>query len=423
MDALLGFEFSPSAVKKWDECNLSYGFTYICGLRGPQTAGANRGKKIHAEMEDWYDTYTVPSDAAAKRLLPLAPHPKHPDLRVEAEFRHLYRVGAMRGFIDLLVPKPELRFLPKDLGFSPDRPIVFDWKSTSVLDSALTPEELAVAPQGVAYGIEARLATGRNVRAVPDVDLAWIYTGTKEARAFPVVVTQTLDHVEQGLLQILPKAEKMAEAKRRGVEGLKDLDYDLRSCETKWKCPHRSYCPRYAEYHRKTPEPIPPPDSSSELEMTSPSILEKLKALGAQPPPKAIEPPKETVTNPVSQTVSTDPNAVKPSPVPDLPKIDVSGTLKPAPEPILILPPDAAPELTPETAAGLGTEIVVAPPKAKRGRPRKAPMTLSEIAPEPEAVEESVSSLLKKALQIALDRDMPTAEIAAALDVIRKAEV
>lgn len=422
------FEFSPSAVSKWRRCQMDWGFTYIHGLRGPQGTGASRGKKIHSEMEAWLEDFEVPTDPAAKRLMPIAPHPMHPDKIVEGEFRILFPVGAGKGFADLRLPRPSLKHLP-DLGFSLDIPIVYDWKSTSRLDMALTETELGLDPQGVMYGIALRLDVDRSIRNVPDVDLVWAYTGTKQAAAFPVKTRQTLTILEDGVASVLNSAAGMRLAKEAG--NVADLEYDLRKCETGWKCPHRTYCPAYAGYHRLTPEPVPPPDE--EEPMSEPSIFDKLKALSNAPmkPTPPPEPAPETISEAVTEAV----DRVKPSPEPAIPHPDTSGTLVSPPEPIRVVPPDAPANLTPETAAGLGTEIVPKAPKEpkRRGRPPKTQdparglfQTPSErfgTAATRAGSRDRVAAFLKEALKIALDADLPCGLIASALDTIRNEEV
>lgn len=413
------FEFSPSAIKTWRRCNMSWGFTYIHGLRGPQGAGAALGTRIHKEMEDWLEDFVPPNHAAAKRLVPLAPHPNHPGLLIENSFRNLYPVGdpptpaAGKGFIDLIVPEPDLKYLPRDGGFKTNVPIVFDWKSTARLDTALEPDQLLQDPQGVLYGVAARLEVSDSIRSVPEVDLVWVYTGTKVASAFPVKARQTLTILEDAIVPILDSASDMKRAKTDG--SVSDLDYDLRACETGFRCPHRSYCPAYTGYHRIAPEPIPAPDPTLKQE-NAVDLLEKLKQLSNSPmaPAPAPLPQSEPDAEPTFEA-ATETNRVKPSTEPSIPFPSIEGTRVPPPSPILVVPPDAPANLTPETAAQYGTEIVPKPPKAekpRRGRPKKAVVelesdpTVTDGAPvaDPEELRAMIEGMVEEAIAKAFNR-------------------
>jgi hypothetical protein len=397
------FEFSASAIKKFRQgCNLQFYFKYGRRISEPQGKAAAAGTAIHSEMEAWYEKQQVPTIKAAQRLLPLAPHPMHPNVLIEHEFRVLLPAGAAKGFIDLLIPKPDLKFLPADGGFSPDVPLVIDWKSTSRLDLALTEDELAIDPQGILYGVAARMAAGGSVNAVPDVDLMWCYTGTKQASAFPVKTRQSLPILQDGLGVILEEAGRMKEIASQPGPDL--IEYDLRQCSSGYKCSYTAFCPRYNEYHQKAPAPIP--DGNSKKEAMTVSILDKLAALQKQP--MTVSTPAYVESVPAAATTT-----VKPSPEPELPKPDTSG-IDAAAVVVEVLPPDAAPNLTEESAKDLGTEVVVKEKAEKKGRKPKAAKV--------ERVESDtgdLETLIQSALQMAISqRSTAVAGLGAALAAV-----
>jgi hypothetical protein len=383
------FSFSASAIKKFRSCQLNYWYRYGKRVEEPQGMAAAAGTAIHSEMEAWLEKGQPPTIKAAQRLMPLAPHPMHPDMSIEHEFRALLPAGAAKGYIDVLITKPVPKFLPKDLDFRPDIPLVIDWKSTRNLAGALTEEELPLDPQGVLYGVAARIAAGGSVNAVPDVDLMWAYTGTKEASAFPVKARQSLQILQDGLGPILDEAVQM-----KAVASASDPDgigYDLRECEpqNRFKCPHRSYCTAYNSYHRKTPATVPERE-----EKMSGSILDKLASLANKPMTPAPATPSFEAAPEAIATVSV----VKPSPEPRLPKPDTSG-IDAAAVVVEVLPPDAAPNLTEESAKDLGTEVIVKEPKAKSERKGRKPKAAVEaVSPDSGDLETLIQSALLLAI-------------------------
>lgn len=391
------FEFSASAINTWSGCKMKYGHGYFDGLRPEGNASAKRGQQIHREIEDWLTKKIVPADATAKRLLPLNPLPTHPGLRVEHPFRILFKQGAARGFIDLLVSNPILSKMPKG-PWRPLVPVIFDQKSTGRMEFAKTSEDLRTDPQAILYGVEARrvVAMERKIKVVdvPEVDLCWNYGSTKTKETRPVHLRQSLAILEDGLGPLLETVSEMAASVGTPT---KDLDYDLRECDRYGGCAHRSYCPAHQSYlfgsvrNDSFPAASDAPNPETNPERTpkmANDVMAKLRKLGAQP---AKPPPPEVLEeNPPAKTASDQ----KVTPEPDLPKPDVAvldeKPIPPGTSPVN--PPDAAPNVSPEDPPApevLDHAEIEAGTKKKRGRPKGSG---TKAAPKPVAEPETIDA-------------------------------
>jgi hypothetical protein len=314
----------------------------------------------------------VPAHAAAKRLLPILPSPMHPDLHVEHAFRLLLPPGAARGYIDLLIPQPVLKYMPTG-DWSPKRPVVIDHKTTSNLFYAKTSEELRTDPQAILYGLEARVHVSRErkqkVSDIPEVDLQWGYTSTRgPAEVRPVRLRQSLPILEDGLGPLLDDARAMAAGLAHGVT--KDLEYDLRACEAFGGCPYRLRCDAYKNYQNGS-TPSRTTDGAYASTMTSALLAKLQKASQSAPKAKPEDVPPAAVSTPAPEP-TTETHDVKPSPEPALPKPDTTGLdVKPT-EPVAINSPEAAPDVSPEDPPVPG-EVATSTPKKRVGRPKKAP--------------------------------------------------
>jgi hypothetical protein len=379
------FTFSASGISTARGCGRKAVYRYVNGISTEPNASAKLGTAIHSEMERWYLEKVVPEIAATRRLLPLAPNPTHPGVHVERPFRILLPVGAARGFKDLLVERPESRLMPTGYDWSPERPAVFDWKSTSNLIYAKTEDDLVKDPQAILYGAAARLAVARKVRDVPEVDLQWTYTSTKRNESRPVRVRQTLTILEDGLAEVIQTATEMrqtfADAASLGEKGVNETPYDLRECEKYGGCPHREYCTAFQHFASFGSGPtvgLDPPEAAVTLPVATPpaalrrkdskmvesNTLARLRNAG-KTPPKAAAPEA-----PPAAATEAAPEAVKPSPEPPLPKPDTSGLDTP-------LPPGSSPINSAEASPNVSPTDPPAPggdasPAPKRGG-RKAP--------------------------------------------------
>ncbi len=441
------FEFSASAIKTARLCEYKYGFKYIDGIEAPSGAGAALGTRCHSELEEWLLKGTVPEIPAAKRLLPLLPSPAHPNLKVELPFRMLLGSGAARGFIDLLIPSPDLKFMPAG-DWSPHRPVVIDHKTTSNMPKALADLDLLTDPQALLYGLVARKDAYEATGLRPEeVDLVWNYSATKSpVGTQPVKLRQTLTILEDGMVPLLADVAKMAAAKKANNKD--GLDHDLRGCEEFGGCPYRPRCHHYQRYALRvafggeyeadletTAAPLvaaasvtttspaansAPSSTTSEKTLPSSALLAKLRASSATAPLLTTSLPAAVDKGEPAPTVDSE-STVKPSVEPTLPIVDVSGLNEPlAPGSSPINPPDAVANTSPtEPPPPPQPEAKVS--KSKRSRPTKVttPTKTATTAERTVVTEDdlfSVSERIQSLASSAIDRsDFETAEAAITL--------
>jgi len=232
---------SPSQLSMWDRCNRKWGLRYIVGLKDPGSAASERGQRIHKLLEDYAEKGTYPSgdtleEKVARELLPFAP----PPFSARSEGNFWLEIGGVRfrGFKDLEYVEggPQVR-LPA-AGLAPgERLIIQDWKTTSDLRWAKTPEDLKKDPQALLYAADS-LTRWR----ASSVDLRWVYGTTGEkTRTRRVEQTLSFDEVACGLESVLLSAEQLVLAKRN-TRDVKDLEPNPEACADFGGCPFRAAC-------------------------------------------------------------------------------------------------------------------------------------------------------------------------------------
>jgi hypothetical protein len=369
---------------------MKWAYRAIEGINAPSNKSAALGTQIHSELEAWLTSAKPPQHPAAIRSLPLLPVPTHPGLLVEHPFRLLFPVGAARGYIDLLIPRPVVESMPAypvtGGAWSETIPVVIDHKSTGHIEKATENKDLRTDPQALLYGAEARRLTDSR----GDVDLVWNYLATTSPKTKVLHLRQTLPMLEDGLGVLLEDAKTMAAEKATALKA-KDLKYDLRTCDKYGGCPYRAQCPAYMRSlfanlesgalssalsgnllasmasipYASVTYPVPMKGTMTTATAPSTSLLARLRAAKATPP-KTVEVP--AASGPPAATVGTQ----VVTPEPGLPSPDISGLSTPLPPGSSpINPPDAAPNVSPEDPP-LPEEVAATASvaKPKRGRPR-----------------------------------------------------
>lgn len=239
------YEFSPTAISAFLECQRKWAWRKIGGIEGPSGKGADLGKRTHAVLEKYLGTGERPdfiTDALAAKVassgLHLLPAPKTPGMQLERHFRFMSARTRFiyHGFKDVQivpgVPVP-------GMGFDGTMPIVIDHKTTKKIDEyAKTAEDLQDNdPQSILYGLDsmARFASDA-------VDLGWGYLQTEgQSRAQP---TTTRLHADQALRVFDVIEDVAAEAARALDAGLQPLDLPPNpdACNGFGGCPYRHLC-------------------------------------------------------------------------------------------------------------------------------------------------------------------------------------
>lgn len=172
---------SPSQIKLWRGCEARWGFVYLSGgEREPDSQHTALGKLVHKELEDWVNEGKLPSHRVALAGLPFAPAPR--TALTERAMSFLTASSPWRGYIDLsyaLVPgskvtSPEI--------FRAHTLVIQDWKTTTKLENAKSPEDLLDDEQSNLYAYE-----GYTVQEAENVRGKWVYlTTTGAPKTLPV---------------------------------------------------------------------------------------------------------------------------------------------------------------------------------------------------------------------------------------------
>lgn len=325
-----GFKYSASQIGTQRDCFTKWYLDQTLGLPREDTSATALGKKVHSELEGWLKKGEPPSNPRAKALLSLLPLPSH-NLLVEHEFRLLTPPGVVRGFIDVFVPDVSEVKMPEDWP-SDGTPAVLDHKTTANLFYAKTATDLLTDPQGVLYGMAARVFVKEKTGEIPEnVDLNWNYVQTRgSAETKRVRARQSLQTMEDGLGPILEEAASMRAALVTDVKA-EDLPHNLKACEKYGGCQFMDYCPHFNRKVFSMAEETEPVESATlaRLRKAREAARANTESKPAAPaPPPAVEKPVLTAVQP---TVTPEPSL---EPIPT-DKVAASSTS------VEVLPPDA----------------------------------------------------------------------------------
>lgn len=233
--------FSVTQVETWRLCKRKWGYAQLDKLRYANKY-AERGKQVHKIAELWLKD-GIPPDTTTRYGRMVNAGTKHLPLPgtalVEYPFIYVTKNGiAYCGNIDA-TKYADLYDPQKNLTVDPQRGCIWDHKSTTSFDWALTPETLRINVQSNVYG-----AAIVALLDVQYVDLRWVYYEdvNKNPRALPVDATVDLKHIETQLEQIDATAEEI------GLHGLtqkcaSDLEPNGGACRAYGGCPYQDICP------------------------------------------------------------------------------------------------------------------------------------------------------------------------------------
>lgn len=396
---------SASQISTFRDCQIKWHYEKVIGQTRPAGDAANLGTDIHTEMENWYRHGIVPTLKEALALLEVAPT-RSPDLEPE---------GDIDFWLDPTVPARVKGY--SDLRrFHPDRPKVWDWKSTSsIARYAKSEADLITDPQMVIYGLGTRLDCEHRFGTFPAVvDLALVYVQTKSSKAKTpetkvVPIRQTLTILEDGFDKLRPaligiKALDSIDIPEADIPGPTNKD----ACYKYGGCPFRESCLWYNRT-RSAPKPAHVEPTQEETRMNLKLIAAaKAKMAAAQATKPAPEPtPKAELAPPPS-------GAVEPSPEPDgMPLIDTSKVDDSVQ--VNVTPPEAAPDVTPEDPP-----VPVEPaPKAKAKPTKSAPKAdlVAVVCPNPDPLLHARDLIAGVAVDRIQKRDHAGSEMA--LEILR----
>ena len=234
---------SPTQITKWRQCQRLYAYEYVEGQRPPPSARQQFGTDMHKQLERWLRTGTPPDQSPAGRTAAQGIRPEvlpAPSGALLVE-HNIVIPGVhggvdIAGFADLVEPPTLLRRWP----------LVVDHKSTSSLQWAKTPADLATDPQALIYALWAMLAF-----TVPTCEIRWVYyvasnprSGSrKPAGCRPVGgIFRAADPAYQAQIQELADdCWRMSEVRRLGVRAAQ-LPPSPQSCSAFEGCVHTERC-------------------------------------------------------------------------------------------------------------------------------------------------------------------------------------
>jgi len=231
-------KISPSQIVSYRRCKRRIGFEYVEGLRSPPSSKQQFGLDVHTQLENWLKGGTVPDDSPAgltakqgiNRWLPAPNNALLIEHKWEIPLEHGISLG---GIADCVVP-PQ----------GDESPIVIDHKTTSNLQYALTPEQLAVDVQALLYATWAGLKyNAREVRA------RWIYycasnpkSGKrKPAGTLPAETVIVLPEAVGLMRKVLEDVEEIAMIRQRQIKGMA-LKPSPEGCAMYGGCFHKERC-------------------------------------------------------------------------------------------------------------------------------------------------------------------------------------
>lgn len=231
---------SASQIQQYEACQLQWAYSYVIGIKPPQTFQQGVGENIHAQLETYYKSLgkEQPTHPSAVLLTTKLPAPtdgmlvEYPENKVLS----IHAAGVeMAGRIDLVIPGGMLE---------PGCPThIIDFKTTGNFKYAKKPHELVTNVQMTVYGKWATQRLGSL-----EVVYSHAYMGTKETRA-EVVSTPVLSHdrVSDEFKRIEGVVVDMAAApgviEKAGIEALKG---NLKHCWAFGKpCHYQNLCPTF----------------------------------------------------------------------------------------------------------------------------------------------------------------------------------
>ncbi len=221
---------SASGLKTFRSCPARWAFRKLDGHEEPGTPATERGKSVHREMELYGKLGILPTSKMALALVEYAPPPGV----AECEVPVMYETPSSRwlGYIDAVCDWVNSSYQP--LGTN-DRVILIDYKSTSNLKYAMTPDELRDDVAANIYAWEAYLGGAKWVWG------KWLYVDGR-GRVEPVGFSLPLSSVTEKMIQLDGEAAVMQAWSASGASA-NDLPKRPSAC---WayhsRCPHYERC-------------------------------------------------------------------------------------------------------------------------------------------------------------------------------------
>jgi hypothetical protein len=246
-----GFQFSPSQIDTFDDCERKWAFAKIDRVPRTPNEAAAFGSRVHAIREKWLGEGIMPAGDSYEVLCALAgieqlPMPKLGE--VEAPIKRDVGFGFYLGYIDyFLKDQGAAGYFPPEIDWTHLQdgiPLVLDHKTTSnvayVKEADVLIHEDA---QGALYGMDAFL---RVDSSIDEVDLFWHYiVKNKKPKPVPVRARAKKSDIEANFQSHMETAKRMLSIFDTPGIVANDVEpdgYAKGSCDKYGGCPHRERC-------------------------------------------------------------------------------------------------------------------------------------------------------------------------------------
>lgn len=211
---------SQSSYNSFVDCNRSWGWDKLEGIKKPEKPATKRGKEHHTQLENWGRDATPPT-ADFDRLLPALQYFPDPKVGLQEEyFALLVDDVVFHGFVDWETDEE-----------------IFDLKTAKDLCWAKTQAGLLKDVQASVYALK-KIVQNNLTQAT----CRWVYTQMEGGRyAHPVEVVFTKKHAIENVVSYLPQAREMIAHKKSGKKAL-DLAPNWGHCSAYGGCPYTKLC-------------------------------------------------------------------------------------------------------------------------------------------------------------------------------------
>lgn len=223
--------YSPSQLETFERCSLRWWWERVGGCRAPSSASQELGTAIHAEMENWIDTGTIPPNPRAAEAL------RHfTEQKVE---RGEALVSERKFTRDLHIPSRKFTGIVDVTHMDEINPKVWDFKSSSdVKKYAKTDYQLQQNLQLNAYAFD---TLDTLLPKAKTLEIAHLYIQTRGAiRSQLVKTTVERENVAKswsGYLKIIDAVEEV-----RQETDPERVPHNEMACNDFGGCPHRMRC-------------------------------------------------------------------------------------------------------------------------------------------------------------------------------------
>ena len=220
---------SPSQFSTFKDCKRKWWRISVNNERQPPTVSAQRGSRVHGELEEYLMHSVEPIDGTAQAMLRHLPPAGSVDpLYVEAGFSYTpdgFPVP-IKGRIDLIEIEENR---------------ITDHKTTSNLKWSKTEEDLLRDPQALIYSSVAMLGGLENIKLKDPLQFRLVYGTTKSPIKTKVVeTTLTLNRAKEGLDSF--KEITQDQLRTSKIDGWSHVEPNYASCDKYGGCPFASDC-------------------------------------------------------------------------------------------------------------------------------------------------------------------------------------